>query len=307
MSKLINQGIFGAMFILAFLGVLAGSGHAQPNYTGDTSAPAASLIETYPELQPQSDSPNTGNITLAAGVDFTTAYFFRGILQEDQGFIAQPWAEASFLLAPGRDRITDVSLTLGMWNSVHNTNTGHNRANDLGAWYETDFYFTLSAGVFEDWSVGLMWVAYTSPNDAFATIQEINVAVGYDDSAFWERMGVQAPGFSGLQPSVTLAFEVEDTAFGTDEGVYLQLGIEPTISTVIELDGNALMISFPMTLGLSLADYYEDNSGDDAFGFLDVGIVASIPIGIIPAEYGVWELAGGVHLMLLGDSLETAQ
>jgi hypothetical protein len=33
---------------------------------------------------------NKGRISLSAGVDFSHAYYFRGILQTDKSFVAQP-------------------------------------------------------------------------------------------------------------------------------------------------------------------------------------------------------------------------
>ena len=39
--------------------------------------------------------PNSGNVQFSMGMDFTTAYFFRGILQERDGFIWQPYGEVN--------------------------------------------------------------------------------------------------------------------------------------------------------------------------------------------------------------------
>lgn len=48
-----------------------------------------------------SAGPNTGKLSFSAGVDFTTQYFFRGILQENQDFIAQPFGEITATLYEG--------------------------------------------------------------------------------------------------------------------------------------------------------------------------------------------------------------
>ena len=37
--------------------------------------------------------PNTGNVSFATGLDFSHAYFFRGIVQERSGLIAQPYID----------------------------------------------------------------------------------------------------------------------------------------------------------------------------------------------------------------------
>ena len=56
-----------------------------------------------------------------------------------------------------------------------------------------------------------------------------------------------------------------------------------------------------MALGRSLSDYYEGASGDETFGFFNVGAVVSLPLLGIPAEYGSWEISGGVNLLVFGD------
>jgi hypothetical protein len=49
-----------------------------------------------------SAAPNTGKFSISGGVDITTAYFFRGILQERDGFIIQPYGELGWALTRAR-------------------------------------------------------------------------------------------------------------------------------------------------------------------------------------------------------------
>jgi hypothetical protein len=53
---------------------------------------------------PAAAAPNTGRLSLLLGNDFTTAYFFRGIVQERRGFITQPYAEVGLKLYEGKGR-----------------------------------------------------------------------------------------------------------------------------------------------------------------------------------------------------------
>ena len=39
--------------------------------------------------------PNRGKVSLGTGIGFSTDYYFRGIIQETDGFIAQPYLEGS--------------------------------------------------------------------------------------------------------------------------------------------------------------------------------------------------------------------
>jgi hypothetical protein len=44
------------------------------------------------------EEPNTGRLSISAGVDSTSAYFFRGIKQETEDLILQPYGELSVKL-----------------------------------------------------------------------------------------------------------------------------------------------------------------------------------------------------------------
>jgi hypothetical protein len=103
-----------------------------------------------------------------------------------------------------------------------------------------------------------------------------------------------------LSPYVRMAIELDGQADGgTGEGIYFELGVEPGLS----LEGTPVSLSFPVTLGLSLSDYYEGTPGnDDVFGYIDLGLVASVPLRV-PESYGAWEVSGGIHLLSLGDAL----
>jgi hypothetical protein len=239
--------------------------------------------------------PNTGKISLSAGVDWTTAYFFRGINQEDAGFIAQPFGDVTFKLYDGGEGLNSVSAKVGIWNSFQSQSPGDE--DDPKSWYEADLYAGLTFGFFDKWESSAIYTAYTSPNNSFDSVQEIAFGLSFDDS---DLLGALA-----LSPHILLAVEVQGAADGTDSGVYLELGIQPGL-TLIESEDYPVTLSFPMKLGLSLDDYYQDpNTGDDdTFGYFDLGIMGSVPLAFIPASYGAWEMHAGVHFLFLGDSLE---
>ena len=259
--------------------------------------------------------PNVGKITFSGGVDFTNAYFFRGLLQEDQGLIAQPWAEATFDLYDGEGVLNDLTFTMGIWNSIHDNNTNETllvtddgdlflfHDDTLDVWYESDLYVTVSAGIAENWGLGFTYVVYTSPASTFTTIHEIMVTLTYDDSLFWEERGYKAPGFSGLQPTITFGFELDGAADGQSKGIYFEFQVEPSFTSFIEFGGSPVSFSIPVTVGISLDDYYEDVQGEDhTFGFFDVGIVGAWPISFIPLDYGTWQLAAGGHFLFMADT-----
>ena len=222
---------------------------------------------------------NSGNGSFSAGVDIASDYYFRGIIQETEGFIAQPWLDASLALNE------NVSVTAGTWSSLHSAPD----SGDPEMWYETDFYASLGLGLADAWSADVTYTAYMSPNQSFGTVKKLSFGVAYDDGM--------------LGPYATFAFELDGQADGGDpdqEGVYLELGVEPALP----LEDSPVGISFPIALGLSLNDYYRGAGSDDnAFGFFNIGAIASVPIPV-PAGYGSWDLSGGVNILVFGDGLK---
>jgi hypothetical protein len=236
------------------------------------------------------DEP-TSPFDFEIGVDWTNAYYFRGFLQEREGVIVQPWFELGVTLT---EEDSDVAVRAfgGTWSSIHDERTDADTSSDvLEYWYELDLYGGVSVSV-DAWTLRSTYWAYLSPSDAFDTIHELEFALGYDDAAHWgDRFA--------LNPEVLLAVEVgPDGNDGVDRGTYLQLGLTPTL----QLDQRATMeLRLPIAVGLSVDDYYQDESGDDdTFGFFDVGIEASIALPASGA--GQWSIHGGVHWLTLGDN-----
>lgn len=239
-----------------------------------------------------SAAPNTGRISFSGGADITTAYFFRGILQERDGFIIQPYAELGVSLYKGEGPLSGLSLFGGFWNSIHQEATGAS-ATELDVLYEQDWYGGLQLQLFDDKVTSrAFYIAYTSPNDAFATVQEVDLSASLDDS---EWLGAFA-----LNPSILFGFETENTAFGTERGQYMELGLNPGLD-LIESDTYPVRLSFPQKVGTSLDDYYEvTDDNEDFFGYYSGGIKLSVPLAFIPEDYGAWSASGGVQFMVLG-------
>lgn len=228
------------------------------------------------------------------GLDFATAYWFRGILQEDQGVIAQPWAELGWRLFGGDGPVRDVDLTLGTWSSLHDGPTG----GAGGVWYESDAYATLSAKVAQRVAVSTTYCVYHSPNATFATVQEQSFAIGFDDAdLLFPR---------GLQPSLTLAFELDGQADGGSRlGSYAEVAVNPSIDLCSVGTAN-VTLAVPVAVGFSMSDYFEQpaGGGDEAFGYVDVGLVLTTNLPCAPAAAGSWDLSLGLHWLSLGDSNE---
>lgn len=277
------------------------------------SAPGAS----DPYMAPTTPLPTTGTQAAnsymrgAFGLSLTNAYYFRGIVQENQGIIAQPHVELGYdLIEPGStEGLNRLDLRLGSWNSLH---SDHPEAANDGIWYESDFYIDLTAGIGERLTTGVRYTAYTSPNATFNqvrdsglrdNVQELAFTFGYDDRGLlFDSLD------SGLQPHFLIAFELDgqrDNGNAGNEGMYAEVGVRPSFRLQQD-EPNGLTLSLPVRAGFSFGDYYERIGGgrDDFFGYMDVGAELGLPLTFLPTRMGPWQASTGLHWLLLGDNLE---
>lgn len=254
--------------------LMANNARAQAGPNGTAAQPSGSTSTTAAP-PPTEEAAPAKRVTVTTGVDFTSAYLFRGIRQHAGGTIAQPYADLGIALGRG------VSANVGGWNSVHSTAPA-------GNWYESDYYgsVTFTAGRLKP---GLLYTSYTSPADSFATVKELAGVLAFDDSA----------NPFPLSPKVVLAFELGSGSAdgGTDKGTYLELGVRPTVKLAPKAT-----LAIPVKTGLSVNKYYEGPTGDNHFGYFDTGLQLSVPV--VSGKGGALEVHGGVDLMWLGDNLK---
>jgi len=212
--------------------------------------------------------------------DFTNAYFFNGIMNERADFIWQPWAELYLnLFSSDEGFIRDVSVGFGVWNSVHDNHT--NASSSPRALYETDWYpmlmVEMPAGV--NFTTYYYW--YTSPNGAFDTVEELDLFFNWDDSEILK--GVPLAPFN---PSINFAIETDRHSDAHESGAGVQMAIAPTLFT-LDNEDFPLTITAPVELGLSVKDYYQDETGDnDTYGYLQYGLAATLPLAFLDASWG---------------------
>jgi hypothetical protein len=254
--------------------LMSTSAWAQTGPNGTAAQPSGAL-STAAAPPPAEEAAPAKRFTVTTGVDFTSAYLFRGIRQHSGGTIAQPYADLGIALGQG------VSANVGGWNSVHSTAPA-------GNWYESDYYgsVTFTAGKLKP---GLLYTSYTSPADSFATVKELAGVLAVDDSA----------NPFPLSPKIVLAFELGSGSAdgGADKGTYLELGVRPAVKLAPKLT-----LAIPVKTGLSVNKYYEGPTGDNHFGYFDTGLQLSVPV--VSGKGGSLEVHGGVDFMWLGDNLK---
>ena len=258
-------------------------------------AGACGLARAQPAAAQTAADPNPGNLTVTSSVDLTNAYMFRGIRQDDTKVMIWPAVDLGLALHAGDGALKSAVIDFGSWNSLHTGNAGLKSASKK-LWYESDFYTTLALGFGGGVSLATTYTAYTSPNAGFSNVKEAMFKLGVDDSA---QLGKAA-----LKPYAIVAFEF-DTApglgqadGGLDAGRYLELGVGPGWS------GANVSVTFPVKVGMSLANYYELDGVDNKFGYFSVAGIAAVPLKV-PASFGSWNLHGSVEFQQLGTTTKT--
>lgn len=251
---------------------------------------ACSFLLPQPAAAQSAPDPNPGNLTVTSSVDLTNVYMFRGIRQDDTKVMIWPAADLGLTLFSGDGALKSAALNFGSWNSLHTGNAGLNSASKK-LWYESDFYTSFSLGLAGGVSLGTTYTAYTSPNAGFTNVKEVMFKLGVDDSA---KLGKGA-----LKPYGVVAFEfntepgIGQADGGLKAGRYLELGVGPGWS------GSKASLTFPVKVGVSLANYYELDGVDHRFGYFSAAGVASVPLNL-PASFGSWNVHGGVEFQQLG-------
>jgi hypothetical protein len=212
----------------------------------------------------QSADPNPGAVTLTAGIDFPSVYFFRGIRQElDPKFTTFAFGDVGIALFSGDSGLKSTGVNFGVWNSLNTGSSGSGSAGPGPIHYEEDFYASLSLGFGGGVTVTPMFTAYTSPNGFFRTVKEMSFKVAQSSkSAPYGLVAVELGGDDSGQADGGYLL-----SSGGNRGTYAEFGVGPSWALA---DGKA-SVAIPVKIGLSLSDYYEDpmTGKYEKFGYLD--------------------------------------
>jgi len=192
------------------------------------------------------------------------------------------------VLTSGNGKIKSTVVNIGVWNSLNTGSSGTDGpSGELH--YEEDFYARVNLLFGGQIAVGAGYMALTSPNNMFNTIEEFNLKVS---KGGW------------LSPYAFLASELNDTGQadnGRGKGTYLELGAVPTFPV-----GMRARLSIPTRAGFSLNDYYELAGTDHKFGYFNVGAMLTLPLSKAPTRFGTWNVHGGAEIYVLGDATKPA-
>jgi len=267
---------------------------------GKSHSESKEVKPTKKVVEPAQESCITGDI----GFDVVSNYVTKGIAQNNQGIIMQPYADLHFRIYKGAGALTSVTADVGIWNSFHGHSapnvggfftTGLNRQSTAN-WYEFDFQTGLTFN-FNKLSLGGYFKTYESPSSVFQDAYTAGINIAYDDS--------DALGALALHPYALIEFQLEGTTGNNfpvpgnttvhGRGQYYEVGIAPGHTW------GALTLSLPIKAGFGSGGFYLRNRG---FGFIGVGASASYALNFVPACLGKWSItSSATYYRLSGNNV----
>jgi len=235
----------------------------------------------------------------SVGVALTNAYIFLGLVQDKDTLIAQPYLNLNLTLYEGEGFLNNVMFMLPLWSSIHDINLPAPNGSNNKAWYEFDitpgFMFTFA----KNWTFMISDYIYTSPGDYFATSNNLNLGLSYNDSDLLGAFALH-PHFyfqQELTHHAGLAFE-NGVPFSPDapKAQYYEFGIAPGYTF-------GKHSTYPVTVALPTAAAFGSNGFyGQGFGYFSTGADVSVPLAFIPSSYGSWKTTVGGRYYRLGST-----
>jgi hypothetical protein len=222
------------------------------------------------------------------GVNFVTAYFAYGILQENKGAIAEPYLDISRTLFESDGFITKATIGLQLWSSIHSEKTGAKRNNSLPQWYEFDYYVPIGVTIAKRWTLTVSYLEYEFPNGAFTAQRGVQANLAYDDT--------DVLGAFALHPHAMILYNFEGIlGIGLSDAWYAEFGVAPSFSLASK-SKYPVTVTFPLTVALGDNHFYPG----DRYGYFSATANASVPLAFIPKSFGPWTVNAGLTYYNLG-------
>jgi hypothetical protein len=225
-------------------------------------------------------------ITGDLGVTFVSEYISRGIVQVNQGVMAQPYLDLYFKLYEGTGFINKVVFNLGFWSDITSHVEPPGNPSSARNWEEFDWTPGIAVTFAKNFTFTASYFEFDYPSSLLQTDRSLNFNLAYDDT---DLLGKFA-----LHPHFTYLRELDapgNAGLGVfPDGNYYEIGLAPGFSV------GPVAFTFPLTVGLGSNGFYAGN----AFGYFSGGAQLSIPLGFIPDCYGKWSFSGGYTYYRLG-------
>ncbi len=218
--------------------------------------------------------------TFSAGLDFTSHFISFGADVWGAGDSISPFSAKSTAFGYGTlsAAFTDeLSGFVNIWSDL-NDNVDSNIGGPIQE-VDVNVGLTYAWDKFEFTLAHTYWL-YGGDNE-----NAIQFAVSYNDADLWGDSGF------ALNPSLLVHWRYEGIG-SQEECAVIQLGVSPTVYTFMEDSDYPISLSVPVNVGFFTDDYQGGEGG--GFGYANIGVVGSVPLAFIPAEYGAWSASASV-------------
>lgn len=265
-----RQILLPALTLAAAFPCTAEAQENSPEKTEQGESPAAGGVPEAPKASDDADADadtKIDRLSLTLGATLVTSYISRGLVFAAEASV-QPSARLS-VAVPELDTgpVSDVSFHLGTWNNIKIEPTPEGvDPDDFNRFYEDDVYAGIAFQLAEDWSVSATYYRYGSISGAFASYNDFELIVTYDDTKLWG----DNPPLKNFKLSPSLRSVQEGSRPNRRDALYLQPSITPSFD--VDLGTRSLHVAVPLMLGLS--DHYYDGreGGTYTFGYFRTGV-----------------------------------
>jgi hypothetical protein len=191
--------------------------------------------------------------------------------------------------------ITDVSFVAGTWTDW---NPGYDPKLNKETFNEFDWFVGANAKVGKDWTAGVQYVEFISPQQAFVTEKNVEFSLAFDDSDYLKPISLKpyAKLFYAASGGSTV---VVGKAGGTFDA---ELGIAPSLD--LHPYGAPIILSVPTWVTVGPSDFW---GGGGNVGVFSTGLKATYPIPG-PSAAGHWAVYGAYqYYNLINDRLVLAE
>jgi hypothetical protein len=238
-----------------------------------------------PTVESPAPSPFHALLKLDVSGDYITP---RGLHIENQGLVFQPLFLLFTNLYSNPDGfLNDVSLTLGVWSSIHTNASGR----DPGNWNEFDPIAGIAFKFADYWKFEVNYTAFESMTRSYQTSQHLELKLSFADGAYTGNKVFSVNPYVAfwheLRNKATVVFNPanEQTSY------YFTLGMTPTI------DLTSVKFEFPTFINIVGNSFYQQadgTAGGSGLAVFRTGVQASIPLNFMPKHMGSWSLYAGV-------------
>ena len=237
-------------------------------------------------------------ITGLLDLPFSNYYLsYRGAITENAGVIFQPLLLLNANLYQGDGPLSNITLTTGVWNSIHSKVRPPANRSTTPNWNELDYIAALNITMFKAWTFTIDYEYWTYPSDTAPVNSIMQFKLGYADS-FLKDLLPQIPGELSINPYINFFVELHNKSVAaTEESFYFEFGFTPKYVFA----GYPLSIELPTYFLFPGNNYYSTNSTLGVFG---TGVKVTAPLTFVRERYGKWSVhADLVYKHLANDGL----